>query len=414
MLTPGAVIADEHGRRYQVLREMDQGGQGTVFEALELASHGRYVAKVYHPAVATRATAARLAALVGLNLTARSPALCGPFSRLAASHGVGAVQPMAPGHSLEEVFAAPTYDLVQAFGIAAAFCRALAVLEGQAVAHGDIAASNVMVAPAGAHYTVSLIDFDNAALPGAPAPTFRGQDLYAAPELLAGTVVASLRSDRFALAVLLHEILLLRHPFASVFTTNVDFQAYVALIARGIWPEDPANGNAAPPPSGLPVAVLGRDLHELFRRGLRSVPGDRPRAEEWVRQLEVSLAQLFICGQCKGLCVNEVSRVVCPYCGVSPGPLVLHVAGRALPLDRASTTIGRDDLGGDPTVSRAHVVVRRWGWGLRLRNTSLNGLAVHTRSGWIELPAGGEIDAAVGDQIRFAPGVEGVIRARRA
>ncbi len=375
MIAPWMTIPDQHGRWYDIVREMGAGGQGTVFEARERRSQGTCVVKVYHSIISTHETAARVAALVGLSLPARSPALYGPFSQLLPQSGVGAVQMMAPGQSLEAFMQTTPYNLIQALGMAAAFCRALAVLEKLGVAHGDIAASNLMVNPVGPHhYAVSVIDFDNALIPGAPAPGFRGQDLYSAHELLTGAATVSLESDRFALAVLLHELIFLRHPFASVFAAGVDFQGYVALLGQIAWPDDPARGGAAPT-AGHPVGVLSHDLHDLFRRALQPVPASRPTADAWVRALEGALGQLYVCGACKGLCVNEATRYTCPRCGHMPGPLALEVAGKVIPLNRMSTTIGRGDVGGDPTVSRSHVVVRRWGFGLRVRNTSLNGRA---------------------------------------
>ncbi len=409
MIAPGLTIPDECGRWYSVVRELGEGGQGKVFLAIECATQIQRIVKVYHSFVANPATAARLAALVRLNLSARSGAICAPYAKFPPQCGVASVQPMAMGESLEAVFQAPTYTLTEALGIAAAFCRALAVLEELGVAHGDIAASNLMVADVGPNYVVSTIDFDNALIPGAPAPTFRGQDLYAAPELLAGTASVSLESDRYSLAVLLHEILFLRHPFAGACGANgMDFSAYVALLATRGWPDDPAQGGP-PPIDGLPVGVLAREIHALFRGALQLKPALRPAAKVWVAALEAALSQIYACGACGGLSQNEMARSHCPHCGEAPGPLALHVGGRVLPLDRMATTIGRQELGGNPTLSRAHVVIRRWGFGLRVRNTSLNGIALRLRSGWIELPANAEVDVAPGDQIRFAPGIEGVV-----
>lgn len=410
MIAVGQTIEDVRGTRYRVEREFPPGGQGIAYAVTEEATGRAAVAKAYHPAVATAEAAARLDALIKLDLPSRSPALCGPTARLDPRHGLGAVMPRAEGTPLEELFESASFTLVDALGAAAALCRAITVLERIPAHHGDIARSNVVVRGRGRHHEVFLIDFDNAGLPGVAAPSFMGQDLYAAPELLAGRGKPTAAGDRFSLAVLLHEILLGRHPFASVTAAGMGFADYVALLQTTAWPEDPAGAAEDPGPGTVPTGVLPRSLHALFRRALQPDPARRPEAAAWARACEEALGQVFRCGRCGQHFVNEAARFACPCCGAAAEPFVLHVAGRMILLAGMSTVLGRDELAGPLTVSRRHAAFLRKGFALFVRNLSPNGLAVRTPAGWAELKEGQEADLSDGDTVRFAPGTEGTVR----
>lgn len=415
-LTPGETVRDACGLKYEVLRELGQGGQGVVFEVKERSSGRLLIAKRYHDDFATKDARARLDALIRFNLSTRSPVLCGPFVRLDAAHGLGALQAKVEGRSLEDIFQGTPLGLLDALGVAAASCRALGAAAALDIGHGDIAASNLIVRSNGRYHEATLIDFDNASIPGVPAPTFRGQDFYAAPELLAEKAVASIESDRFALAVLLYELLLLRHPFSAHFAGNVEFPVFVRELQQARWMEDPADGHTdgATSHGGLPVAALSRRLQRLFREALQPQPSTRPSAETWGEVLEEALGQVFACDACGGLFVNEPTRYTCPYASCrTPAPVLeLDVGGRVISLAGMSTVVGRAELGNDPTVSRAHAAFQRRGFAVMIRNLSANGLAVRHDDGWFELQRGDEILAAVGDRVRFAPGVEGVLRER--
>jgi DNA-binding helix-hairpin-helix protein with protein kinase domain len=410
MIAVGEVVHDTKKRKYRIEREVNAGGQGVIFEATELATGTPRIVKVYHDACSTPDAARRLDMLVAADLSSRSPALCAPTARLHRKHGLGAIQPRAAGISLDELFQSPTYGLLDALAISFVLCQALHVLEESGdIAHGDISASNVIVNAVGTHFEVYLIDFDNFAIPGQPLPAMRGQDFYAAPELLTGHATPTTASDRFALGVLLHELLFQRHPFAALVTTNISFDEYVALLRDATWVEDPADRRCEEPAPGLPVGVLPRDVHALFRAALRPDPAIRPTAGAWVQVLGRCLGETFVCDACAEPFVNDATRYTCPHCGAAADRLELHVGGRVIPLVQTSTTVGRTDVGGDLTISREHAVFRRSGFALRIKNLSSNGTAVHTAGKWHELTVGEEIVVAEGDEIVFAPNVKGII-----
>lgn len=420
MLSRGQVVKDTNGHKYVIIRELDAGGQGVIYEAANLrrtpqAPQVSRIVKVYHPSVATPDAITRLDALIALDLSARSPAIYAPFARLDPIHGsVGAVQPRAEGAPLEELLQSGKHGLLDAIGIGLALCRALAVLEQVGVGHGDLAASNVLVRPVGDYSEVALLDFDNASVPGAPAPTFRGQDLYSAPELLSGSTPANIHSDAFSLAVLLYELLYGRHPFTTAVQGPLDFAAYVAMLSRASWQEDPAEGGGADTLPGLPVGVLPREIHRLFRAGLQVEPLARPSPMVWEHALQQALDELFECGACRRPFANDATRFECPHCGVPCDALELHINGRVIPLSAMVTTVGRADVGNNPMISREHAILLRRGFALVVRCMSTNGLAVSIEGAWRELNVGEEVVASAGDRITLAPGVEGVLSPRHS
>lgn len=403
------MIDDTAGNRYVVTREIGAGGQGTIYAVQHASTGAPAIVKLWHPHNVTPDAEARLDALIALRLPQRSPALCGPIARVEGSAGLGAVMPFAEGEPLEDHYEHTPYSLVEALGIAAAITKGLAIIETLGITHGDLASSNVMVSKHLNAYCGALIDFDNARVPGAPAPAFVGQEFYLAPELLAHRADPSRATDAFALAVLLHELLLRRHPFASLFASQVSFAEYAALLSKAVWLEDPALGRPAPADALVPVASLSRRMFELFRRALQTDPSQRPRANEWATLFVEALDDGYRCA-CKGEFVNDATRFRCPWCGSAARPFELRVGGRVVSLAAMNTVLGRDALGGNPSISREHVVVARHGFGARLTNLSANGTAVRDANGWTVLRKGETRALGDGDHIRFAVGVEGVVR----
>lgn len=407
MIAPGQTIQDKDGRSYRVHTELGSGGQGAAFLVEEVTAQRRFIAKVLTQEFATPAEEKRLKALLRLKLPTRSPAFCAPMTRLAPECGVGSIQPFAPGVALSTLLDQSVLGLLDALTVALVLSQAVAMLDTIGVAHGDLAPSNVIVDRQPDHFEVYLIDFENAALKGAPAPACRGQDYYCAPEVLAGTAPA-ITSDRFALAAVLHELLLGRHHFVAI-GRPLSFEEYKALLNQHGWLEDPAVASITSSQDGRPVAALSRVLQNLFRDALQPLPMRRPPAAAWATALLDALGEVYRCSRCGLEMVNEPTRFQCVSCGRAAEALTLVLPGHAITFETLVRAVGRADLGEDMSISRRHAVFSRAGYALRVKVESPNGLGILRDGVWRLLGPGDESTVVEGDRLRFAPSVEGVI-----
>lgn len=406
----GTVLQDVIGRLYRALRVLGVGGQGTVYAVEEEVRRLELAAKIYDPTMVTQVTVPRLDELCRLQLSAKSPAICAPIVRLHERHGVGSIQPLARGVALSTLFEQPTYTLQDGLMIATALSRVLSLLERLGVGHGDLAPNNIFVHWNGTHFEVYLLDFDNAVIPGAPKPTFLGQEYYLAPEVALTDSAPTLESDRFAFATIVHLLLLLRHPFSEVPEANQDAAGYLAFLKTASWVEDPMAPRVMTQLVGRPVGVLSRDLQALFRAALEVDPKGRPTFDRWTKLLETTLHNLYVCDACGQSFVNERTRVRCPWCSMLAPTFAFQVNGRSIPLSGTYTKIGREKIdSGDMTVSREHVVFERLGFALVARCLSDNGIAVQTDKGWVELKITENIGVSPASRVRLTQKTEGLI-----
>src|SRR6185369_12934218 len=168
-----------------------------------------------------------------------------------------------------------------------ALARAVDVLHQRNIAHGDLHADNLLVHRRGTVVEGHLIDLDNFNAPNLPPPPCVGHNLYMAPELRQSSsgkmsVLPDILADCFSLTVLLHEIILVRHPAAGADASEADFNR---AMCTGAWRHDPARaarGGAAL--GGFPAEVLNAGLMRLFRRGMSLDRGERPTAAAWVTE----------------------------------------------------------------------------------------------------------------------------------
>lgn len=132
-------------------------------------------------------------------------------------------------------------------------------------AHRDISPSNILLSVEG---EVKVADFGIARLEqrseGTAPGTFKGKIPYAAPEVIRGEP-ATPASDQFGLGIILHKMLVGRHPFGQM----ENLYAYAEALAK-----------AAPPAmQGIPP-----QLAEIVRRMLRMKPEERFASSEEVSQ----------------------------------------------------------------------------------------------------------------------------------
>lgn len=244
------------GARYRLTKRIGAGGMGEVFLARKLGSSGfeRDVAlKTVLPTLAGHKKAsaflkgfvdeARLAAML------HHPNICQVFD-LQPLEGRGLIQVLEyiPGHSLKAIIDAARKkhaNLTEPFAcfviseVAAAldYAHNATGSDGRplGIVHRDVTPHNVMVSTSG---NVKLLDFGIAfsALNNREATTsnmVKGKDQYYAPEQLIGAPLDG-RSDQFALALCLYEMLVLKRFFAK---TSTDTDTALHLRIAQLTPE---------------------------------------------------------------------------------------------------------------------------------------------------------------------------------
>lgn len=181
--------------------------------------------------------------------------------------------------------------------VAVRLARAIRRMHFAGLAHSDLSNKNVLIDPKGGDACV--IDIDSLVVPGIAPPSVLGTPGYIAPEVLAGKAQPSIATDRHALAVLLYQILLQRHPLQGKkvhSAQSAEEDETLSMGARALFVEHPADRSNPPVhPIQVPYTRLGPHLAPLFEKsfvhGLHA-PARRPDAAEWERALYRTLMML--------------------------------------------------------------------------------------------------------------------------
>jgi serine/threonine protein kinase len=350
--------------RIEARLDNGEGAQGEAYLARVEGESEPLVLKLFRGRTATDAARARSEALVRANLSRLCPqVLCAPRFSLPAALGVGHLSPLAAGRPLDRHLEAPTGTYVDHVVAALALAQGVAVLERAGVAHGDLQSNNVIIETRSGHLRARLIDFDNFAANDQPPPPCIGQLLYLAPEIrrAAGfgkVCKPDVESDRFALGVLMHELLLLRHPAQRVLD---DADLFDAVMMSGLWLEDPAMPGRKPD-GGLPSELLSIPLMRLFRRSLSLDRTARPSAAQWVEELKAALGRLHRCGKCGRIFMRDVDKKRCPHCRHAFPGIVLNLAsGRSFAVDQQPIVLGHAETRSSRDTSRSQARLYRNG-----------------------------------------------------
>jgi serine/threonine protein kinase len=196
-----------------LLGPIGEGLFGRVYRAWDPRLHRQVALKLLH-APASDAVASPIHAIEEARLLARvrHPNVLTVYGAETVDGQVGIWTEFIDGHTLDRVLAdrgpLPP-DEVVAIGID--LCRALSAVHAAGLLHRDIKAQNVMRETGG---RIVLMDFgtghDLEAVPSRSGD-LSGTPLYLAPEIFAGGA-ATVASDMYALAVLLHRLLTGRYP----------------------------------------------------------------------------------------------------------------------------------------------------------------------------------------------------------
>ncbi|OQY54608.1 MAG: serine/threonine protein kinase [Candidatus Parabeggiatoa sp. nov. 2] len=209
--------------------------------------------------------------------------------------------------------------------------RAVNRLHLAGLAHSDLSDNNVLIDPTTGQ--MIIIDIDSIVVPQTFPPDVEGTPGYIAPEVLATAALAtddpkkqfaSIRTDQHALAVLIYEYLLNRHPLRGPkihSTRSAEEDERLSLGKKALFIEHP-DDTSNHPKQGLkfPVTALGSTLTALFYNafitGLHS-PDERPSAYEWESGLIKTWNMLHPCPNPN--CTHQWFIVIpeqnrCPFC----------------------------------------------------------------------------------------------------
>ena len=211
--------------------------------------------------------------------------------------------------------------------------RAVSRLHLAGLAHSDLSDNNVLIDPSTGQ--VLIIDIDSLVVPQIFSPDVDGTAGYIAPEVLATMALpinnptkkfANIRTDQHALAVLIYEYLLNRHPLRGPkvhSTCSAEEDEQLSMGAKALFIEHPHNTvNHLHQEPKVPITALGTALTKLFYKafitGLHS-PYQRPSAYEWERALSKTWNMLFPCPNPN--CVHKwfvvlpaLKNIYCSFC----------------------------------------------------------------------------------------------------
>lgn len=328
MTEPG--YRDGRGEPVELGAALGTGGEGTVF-----AIRGRpdLCAKIY------RREKAALRVDKVQAMLARRPswlvrrALAWPVASLHADDGAFAGFVMPAQRGMIELFQLIVPDeRMQIAGwltqrdlcdIAARLAKIVAGVHRAGHCVGDLKPQNILVAPASGR--VALIDTDSFQIHdrGRLARSLVVTPEYTAPELVGhdpAAVDRSSASDAFALAVLIHQILLGgAHPFEGELVSSrggASVERIPGRIRRGLCPRVPGITAIRPAPGALPFELLPVGLRALFVRCFgpgHARPAERPTAAEWARALHAASVAMVGCPESQvHRYAAELAR--CPWC----------------------------------------------------------------------------------------------------
>jgi len=278
------ILSNALAGRYAVERQLGQGGTARVFLARDLR-HDRPVAlKVLRPEIAGHIGAGRFLREIEIVARLQHPHILPLYDSGEAAGHLFFVMPFVEGESLRErLEREPGLVLGEALGIVRDVASALAFAHERGIVHRDVKPENIYLIGGSA----VVADFGiaralSAAAEGAEARTQRltdaglavGTPTYMSPEQASGNDVVDERSDIYALACVLFEMLAGEPPFKA-FTPS-------GMLAAHISEEPPPLRQRAP---DVPEAIA-RAVH----RSLAKDPAARYRTvRAFADALHVSL-----------------------------------------------------------------------------------------------------------------------------
>jgi eukaryotic-like serine/threonine-protein kinase len=283
-------LATELADRYLIEEELGRGASATVYLAQELR-HGRRVAlKVLHTALGAALGVERFQREIRTQAKLHHPHILPLFDSGTAAGRLFYTMPHVAAGSLRDwLKRAGTLEVSTAAQRATEVASALAYAHTLGVIHRELKPANVMISPTGqailADFGIAYAVEEGVATTG-DTPSGRltetgitvGTPAYMSPEQAAGDEALTGRSDQYALAALVYEMLAGKPPFTG---PNAR-----AILARKLTSPPPPIRETRPdipqPLEGVLLRALSRypadrfDSMEEFAEALSAATADRP------------------------------------------------------------------------------------------------------------------------------------------
>ena len=237
--------------RYRLERELGAGGMATVYLAEDLRHHRRVAIKVLRPDLTAALGAERFLREIETTANLRHPHILPLYDSGEADGLLYYVMPLVEGESLRDrLDREKQLPLEDALQIAREVADALGYAHGRGVIHRDIKPENILlesghavVADFGIARAISAAGGERLTETGLAIGTVR----YMSPEQASGEHDLDGRSDQYALACLLHEMLAGQPPFTGPTAESVVHQHLTATPPRitQLRPAVPADVAAA-------------------------------------------------------------------------------------------------------------------------------------------------------------------------
>ncbi|MFO0606994.1 MAG: serine/threonine-protein kinase [Polyangiales bacterium] len=230
--TPGDATAEGEGdalpagavvdRRYRVVRALDRGGMGAVYEAVHVALGERVALKVMHRSpAADGAGAARFLAEGRALRAVEHPHVVRVIDCGNDGGRLYLAMELLEGETLRALLDREgPLDVARAVALVDPALAALERVHAAGLVHRDVKPHNLFIARAGGVETVKLLDFGIARRVADPARftvdgAMLGTPAYMSPEQCRGDREAGPASDQFSAAAVLHEALTGAVPHAA-------------------------------------------------------------------------------------------------------------------------------------------------------------------------------------------------------
>jgi len=211
---------------YKILREIGEGGFGTVFEAEQLAPVKRHVAvKIIKLGMDTREVIARFEAERQALAMMDHPHVAKVFDAGTSAKGRPYfVMELVPGEAITRYCDRHKLTIAERLELFDQVCQAVQHAHAKGIIHRDLKPNNILITTHDSRPFAKVIDFGIAKatggrLDGGTALTQQqmiGTPLYMSPEQAEGSADIDTRTDIYALGVILYELVAGSTPFESV------------------------------------------------------------------------------------------------------------------------------------------------------------------------------------------------------